>query len=24
MRDELVTLEIIPPVAEWGKMNPNL
>ena len=24
MRDELVTLEIIPPIAEWGKMNPNL
>ena len=24
MRDELVTLNIIPPVAEWNKMNPNL
>lgn len=24
MRDELVTLGIVPPVAEWGKVNPNL
>lgn len=24
MRDELVTLDIIPPVAEWNKLNPNL
>ena len=24
MRDEIVTLGIVPPVAEWKKMNPNL
>ncbi|MDE6634140.1 MAG: malate dehydrogenase, partial [Bacteroidaceae bacterium] len=24
MRDELVTLGILPPVSEWGKINPNL
>ncbi len=24
MRDEVVSLGIIPPVAEWGKVNPNL
>ena len=24
MRDELVTLDIVPPVAEWTKVNPNL
>ncbi|MBO4499419.1 MAG: malate dehydrogenase [Bacteroidaceae bacterium] len=24
MRDELVDLEIIPAVKDWGKMNPNL
>ena len=24
MRDELVTLNIVPPVAEWNKINPNL
>jgi malate dehydrogenase len=24
MRDELVTLEIVPPIAEWYKINPNL
>lgn len=24
MRDELVTLEIVPPIAEWSKINPNL
>ncbi len=24
MRDELVTLGIVPPVAEWSKLNPNL
>ena len=24
MRDELVTLNIVPPVAEWGNINPNL
>ena len=24
MRDELVTLEIIPPISEWGTLNPNL
>ena len=24
MRDELVTLNIIPPIAEWNKENPNL
>ena len=24
MRDELVTLDIVPPVAEWHKLNPNL
>ena len=24
MRDELVTLEIIPEVAKWGELNPNL
>ena len=24
MRDEIIGLGIIPPVAEWGKMNPNL
>ena len=24
MRDELVTLDIVPPIAEWSKINPNL
>lgn len=24
MRDELVTLEIVPPISEWTKLNPNL
>ena len=24
MRDELVTLNIVPPVSEWNKVNPNL
>jgi malate dehydrogenase len=24
MRDELVTLEIVPPISEWTKINPNL
>ena len=24
MRDELVTLNIIPPIAEWKAINPNL
>ena len=24
MRDELVTLQIVPPVSEWSKLNPNL
>ena len=24
MRDEIVELGIIPPVAEWKEMNPNL
>ena len=24
MRDELVTLNIIPPISEWTKINPNL
>lgn len=24
MRDEIVELGIVPPVAEWSKMNPNL
>ena len=24
MRDELVTLNIVPPVSEWTKINPNL
>lgn len=24
MRDELVTLNIVPPVNEWSKINPNL
>jgi len=24
MRDELVTLNIVPPVDEWSKVNPNL
>ncbi len=24
MRDELVTLEIVPPISEWSKINPNL
>ena len=24
MRDELVTLNIVPPIAEWSKINPNL
>ena len=24
MRDELVTLNIVPPIAEWSKVNPNL
>jgi len=24
MRDELVTLEIVPPIEEWSKVNPNL
>lgn len=24
MRDELVTLNIVPPIAEWTKINPNL
>ena len=24
MRDELVTLGIVPPISEWNKVNPNL
>jgi malate dehydrogenase len=24
MRDELVTLDIVPPISEWTKINPNL
>ena len=24
MRDELVTLNIVPPIAEWNTINPNL
>ena len=24
MRDELVTLNIVPPTSEWSKINPNL
>ena len=24
MRDEIVELGIVPPVAEWKEMNPNL
>jgi malate dehydrogenase len=24
MRDELVTLNIVPPIAEWNKINPNM
>ena len=24
MRDELVTLNIVPAVSEWNKINPNL
>ena len=24
LRDELVTLNIVPPIAEWNKINPNL
>ena len=24
MRDELVTLNIVPPISEWSKINPNL
>ena len=24
MRDELVTLDIVPPISEWSKVNPNL
>ena len=24
MRDELVTLNIVPAVSEWSKVNPNL
>jgi malate dehydrogenase len=24
MRDELVTLGIVPPISEWNKINPNL
>ena len=24
MRDELVTLGIVPPISEWSKINPNL
>ena len=24
MRDELVTLEIVPPIAEWKTVNPNM
>ncbi len=24
MRDELVTLDIVPPISEWSKINPNL
>ena len=24
MRDELMTLNIVPPIAEWSKINPNL
>lgn len=24
MRDELVTLNIVPPTSEWSKLNPNL
>ena len=24
MRDEVISLGVIPPVAEWSKVNPNL
>ena len=24
MRQEVIDLGIIPPIAEWNKMNPNL
>ena len=24
MRDELVELDIVPPISEWCKVNPNL
>ena len=24
MRDELVTLNIVPPVEKWNEINPNL
>ena len=24
MRDELVELNIVPPISEWSKINPNL
>jgi malate dehydrogenase len=24
MRDELVTLNIVPAISEWSKVNPNL
>jgi malate dehydrogenase len=24
MRDELVELDIVPPISEWTKINPNL
>jgi malate dehydrogenase len=24
MRDELVTLNIVPEIAKWGEINPNL
>ena len=24
MRDELITLDIVPPTSEWSKINPNL
>ena len=24
MRDEIISMGILPPVAEWNKINPNL
>ena len=24
LRDEVIAMGVMPPIAEWGKLNPNL